>query len=144
MNTIFKCFLALIIAFGGTVLGAVSEQDLKEGDTVTLVGRLERTWAYGVPGFGEYPESDEVDHYFAIVVTHAICVAGREGDIVKDVSRIQLIVDNRKSKQWGSLSNVEKGMAVAVSGKVSIAYTGHHHERLLLNVESVEPLDRNR
>jgi len=132
-----RCFLL------GVILAApLAGGPLREGATVALAGTIEKTWAYGRPGFGEDPAVDEIEHYFVVNLPDPISIRSFEGDVESEVSRVQIIVSGRDSPQWRELSSLKEGGRVRVVGEIMIASTGHHHERVLMNLVAVEAAER--
>jgi hypothetical protein len=101
---------------------------------VALSGRLARVQAFGPPGFGENPKIDAREPYWRLVLRRRACVAGGADPITEaaepSVGRVQLV--------WPSKApaSLRSGAPLAVTGRLFHAHTGHHHETLLLTVDS--------
>jgi len=118
-----------------------------EGDTISLAGDLENVPAYGPPVFGETPEHDWREDYIALVGFSPIEGRWRDGTLEeKTTTRAQLTfawgdsghTNNAKKLQALILSALSKKQKVKITGEVTIAINGHHHEPILIEVHSVE------
>jgi len=111
---------------------------VQSGEKVTLVGDLQTGFAYGPPNFGENPETDKKETY--IVLTHfsLIDVKDTDGKMLADVTRAQLIVPIEQDALARKVKQLVGAGTAKITGKVFPATTGHHHEPVVLIVESAE------
>jgi hypothetical protein len=133
-------WLAMVAVFAmGSLLALAAQSVVRSGETATVVGKLESATAYGPPNFGENPETDKKEPYIALALLSPIDVRDTDGTVLANIQRAQLIVP---SEQHDALTRKLKQLvgsgAVKVIGQVFPATTGHHHEPVVLIVESVE------
>ncbi len=122
--------------------GAADVQIVAEGDIVTLVGKVEHAVAYGPPNFGTNPKTDKQEAYFALKLSGAIRVRNPNGDFdTEPTSRVQLVFAESDQSLLNIVSTVVKNRKLWLVGKVLLPETGHHHEVVLLQVQSARVLD---
>ena len=134
---------ALVVSASVAIAAQKSGQPaVQSGERVTLAGDLQTAFAYGAPNYGENPETDQKETY--IVLTHfsPIDVRDTDGAVVPSVSRAQLIVPIEQDTLKRKVKQLVGAGAVIITGKVFPATTGHHHEPIVLIVESVEKSSR--
>jgi hypothetical protein len=96
-----------------------------------LTGKIEREMFYEQPGYGETPKIDAKVYCYILYLDSPINVISKMKDEinvnVKNVKRIQLIIDNyNEFKKY-------IGNDVKVAGILSHSFTGHHHTDVLLS-----------
>lgn len=130
--------VVVVLLFLGLRAVAANAQPVEktEGSAVTVVGELRLKTAYGRPSYGEHPESDEIETYFAIEGISPPLLIRNHGKVSAPISSVQLVfMDNsaahkRAEDLWGASK-------VKVSGVLWTATTGHHHEAALIIVKDV-------
>lgn len=133
-NRCLMIFFAFIVGSCLTLAAAVHS-----GDKAAVVGKLEVAMAYGPPNFGENPDTDKKESYVALVLRSSIDVSDTDGTVLESVKRAQLIVPSEQHEALTrKLKQLVGGGTVKVVGQVFPATTGHHHEPIVIVVESVE------
>ena len=104
-----------------------------EPETVTLTGRVIHRTFYGPPNYGEYPKSDTREKQVILILDSAVDVIANGNDAfdhtelkVRDVTLVL-------HRATGNLS----GKRVVVEGTLFHAHTGHHHTRVLMDVQTI-------
>jgi hypothetical protein len=109
------------------------------GDPRTLLrGQIFTDYFYGRPGYGESPDTDELEHSIFIALDEPISIPPHaqryEGDFdslgCTDVSSVQLagVFDIQHLRDI-------RGHGVEIAGTLFHSYTGHHHSKVLISVD---------
>ena len=120
-----------------------NEQLRYEPAVVKLSGILVMDAHYGPPGYGEEPENDEIEQSWILKLDRRVDVIGDpysdlNSDPVGDVLRVQL-VNTSKTKL-----NEHVAQRVMLEGMLFHSHTGHHHTKVLLQVQKVTRLKNER
>jgi hypothetical protein len=104
---------------------------------VELKGTLTLRRYYGPPNYGENPKTDTKEAMFILILSQPVNVrgnpdpkAGFDRQSVKNIRRIQLVI-TMPYKEF-------IGKKVLVKGTLFHAFTGHHHTKVLMEVQSIE------
>jgi hypothetical protein len=104
-----------------------------------LSGTLDVKTFPGLPNYESIAKGDEAEEGFYLRLDNAIDVVATAKDAnwetEKDVKVVQLILDDDFLKE---LEGIRKGTHLLVKGKLSNWLTGHHHEKILLEVEYIQ------
>ncbi len=107
-----------------------------EPAVVTLSGTVSIQKAYGPPGFGEDPAHDAREDFPLLTLDHPVCVNANPADPTTEneasVVGLQLVYDLGARFDRRILRQ-----HVNVTGKLMHQMTGHHHTKVLLQVENV-------
>jgi hypothetical protein len=110
-----------------------------EPTTVTLQGTIRRQTFPGPPNYESVEEGDEPETYWILHLTNPVCVdsdknmpGGEEKE--NNVTDVQLGLDERQYAQYKGLL----GKQVTVNGRLSHAFTGHHHTAIRLTVAEIK------
>ena len=133
---IWLAIFSIFVVTSSTILAA--NLSAKSGQSITLIGRLELQTAYGPPNFGENPETDRKETYIALVGFLPIDLTDENGVALTSAVRAQLITSSGDIRSSGSLMKLIGKDPVRIVGTIFPAVTGHHHERIILIVESME------
>ena len=108
---------------------------------VSLKGVLLIKSAYGPPGYGENPLTDEKVKYLVLKLDTPINVNGDSDpnsvnlNTFTNISEIQLVLFGDQMKKNAS-DKVNK--KVVLTGKLFEAHTGHHYTDVLMEVQQIE------
>jgi hypothetical protein len=120
-----------------------NEQLDYEPAVVRLSGLLVTEYVYGPPGFGENPETDQIDRKWHLRLFAPVDVIGTPGDDINsesenDVGRVGLINFSKVNL------SAHLGKRVMVEGTLFHSHTAHHHTKVLLEVQKVTRLKNKR
>jgi len=120
---------------------APNEQLHYEPAVVKLSGLLVTQYVYGPPGFGEDPETDQIDRKWELRLFAPVDVIGTPGDDINsesenDVGRVGLVNFSKLNL------SAHLGKRVMLEGTLFHAHTAHHHTKVLLSVKKVTRLNR--
>jgi hypothetical protein len=107
-----------------------------EPEVVELKGKVKRVVFPGRPNYESVKAGDEPEPYYVLFLPKGVCVQGNPKDDInseteKDIKSMQLMITDYK--KYRPLL----GKNVAVKGKLMHSHTGHHHTKVLLQVESM-------
>ena len=108
-----------------------------EPEVSTLTGTVKSEVFFGPPGYGENPKTDKKETAYILQLSKPINVIATdpEDDLnstTKNVTKIQLV-----SERNFKLSNFNN-KTVKVSGTFFSAISGHHHTKILIDVNKIE------
>ena len=130
------------VALAGLVasvsVAIAAQATVPAGEKATLAGDLQAATAYGPPNFGENPETDKKESYIVLAHFSPIDVRDTDGTVLPNIVRAQLIVPIEQEVLARKVKQLVGAGAVRITGKVFPATTGHHHEPIVLIVESAE------
>ncbi len=112
--------------------------EISSGETVALVGTITAASAWGAPNFGETPEQDKKESYFILSTTRPIRMKDTDGSRLPDTVQVQLILSGASGDFHSEIKKYAEGTSIEVTGKAYPATTGHHHESIVLNLETVK------
>jgi hypothetical protein len=103
---------------------------------VELQGEIQREVSPGRPNYESIENGDEPEVYWVLLLPQVVCVSGNSKDQLnseteRDVKKIQLIITDYE--KFRSIF----GKNVFVKGELMHSFTGHHHTRVLLKVDSM-------
>jgi hypothetical protein len=109
---------------------------------VQLVGTIKEEVYPGRPNFESLAKGDEPEWCLILHLDKPICLKGRPGDEIerdrKNVKKLHLVFLR------GNYQNSKKMLnkRVTVTGKMSGAFTAHHHAEVLIDVDQMKLADR--
>ena len=126
-------FLLTTAAPAASCLDASPERDTP----VTLTGRLEHHVYPGEPGYESIRRGDRPEPTYALVLDRSICmnVETGLGAPRAPFRRVQLYTN--RGALWSRLRTAV-GHRVRISGNGFPAHTGHHHEPLVVEINSLQ------
>ncbi len=138
-----RIFLTWIfLGAAGNLLAADSKGkqaiEIASGDTVSLLGTIAVGSAFGPPNFGETPEQDRKETYFVLSTSRPIRMKDSDGTQLPDTAKVQLILPSKSSEVQAKIKQHLGGVSVKVTGKAYPATTGHHHESVILVLETLD------
>lgn len=141
---------ALALAALGPMAGSAAAACLDYGKPVTLTGHVEHRMAYGAPNFGQTPDRDTPEPYYALVLDRPICMndgganAPDDEPAERNVRDITVGYPSEKDTNTKFLRRVAGiSIRVVVTGAISHGYTSHHHTKLLMGVTSARPASKD-
>lgn len=108
-----------------------------EPDKVTLEGTLELQTFPGRPNYESIKGGDEIETQWFMRLGRAIDIETNPLDTTgpwdpeKNVKVVQVIIDDKDWKKVG------KGKRIRATGILTHAITGHHHARVLLDIQKM-------
>lgn len=140
-----KILLLLTLFFACNAF-ASNKQVQYEPEKVELSGRLDLQTFPGPPNYYSIKSGDEIEQHFYLVLDHPVDVISSKENKTKsmnienfyNVKICQLVVG--EDKDWTLLRQSGEGGKVKIRGTLFQRFTGHHHSRVLLTVESVSPI----
>lgn len=114
-----------------------------EPEIVMLRGRLTTIVKYGPPGYGEHPESDNVEHPIILMLPRPVRVQGDPGsqlnsETFTNIIQVQLVIDTSVAPGYSRYFDHD----VEVTGTLFRAHTRHHHSDVLMTVQALAPIAR--
>ena len=109
-------------------------------EIVELTGRLEQQTFPGLTGYASIKEGDEAERGWYLRLSESISVRPNKPPvdpnerIENNVKILQMVLDPEKLEVWKALKVAKK---VRVKGTLFVAWTGHHHSRVLIEVDQV-------
>ncbi|MBI5141559.1 MAG: DUF4431 domain-containing protein [Nitrospirae bacterium] len=137
--------IALLIFFLAsltTVKGAASASDCVElhygSAQVRLTGKVSRRTFAGPPNYLSVLRGDRPEAVWVLGLTKPVCVsplaADQENEAANNVGELQLVIaDDLPDKQANRFSSRQ----VIVTGRLFSAQSGHHHTKVLLEVDGI-------
>ena len=112
---------------------------------VQLSGSIESQTFPGPPNFESINSGDSVERHYYLKLVHPVDVVPLKGghptvtntDPEIEVKIVQLSIDANDDALWAKCKKLEKGARVTILGSLFHRWTGHHHSRTLLYVESM-------
>ncbi|HAT1515640.1 TPA: DUF4431 domain-containing protein [Morganella morganii] len=111
----------------------------EEGQQVTLSGTLERTVFPGPPNYESVESGDKPETYWTLNTKDPIKCAKGSADWGKK-DQFQLIVSGDFYKE----NERYLGRKVFVTGRLAYSETGHHHTPIMIGVESMTPIMKDK
>ena len=133
----FFCFLISLNIY------AANKQVSYEPSVVELSGELKRETFPGRPNYESIKSGDEIETHYYLSLDQKINVIKNTNDkstsindeSVKNVGVLQLVIS--KDSDWAKLKNAGLGASVNIKGTLFKRHTGHHHSRVLLEVQNI-------
>lgn len=116
--------------------------------SVELVGSLEFQTFPGPPNYESIASGDQAEHAPYLKLDQPMDVVARKGDLIdnpvteKNVKVIQLAINAEDDALWSKFRSAGQGAHIQVKGSLFHRFTGHHHARILLDVQSMELLSK--
>ncbi len=111
---------------------------------VELAGRLELQTFPGPPNFESISSGDDMERGYYLRLDHPVTVepTGKHPEVDNPVREanvkiVQLAMNPEDDKLWARLRKLGKNAHVSACGTLFHRFTGHHHARILLDVESI-------
>lgn len=114
-----------------------------EPSVVELTGRLKRETFPGAPNYESIKNGDEIETHYYLSLDQKIDVIKNIDDkstnindeSVMDVSVLQLVIGN--DSDWATLKKAGVRARVKIKGTLFKRHTGHHHSRVLFEVQNI-------
>jgi hypothetical protein len=137
-ETMRKVFSAAIFVLAFAAQTFAAPPCLKyEPEVVELKGKVKRVVFPGPPNYESVKAGDQPEPYYVLSLSKVVCVQGDPKDEInseteKDIKSMQLMITDYK--KYRPLL----GKNVTVKGQLMHSHTGHHHTKVLVQVESME------
>ena len=112
---------------------------------VELTGTLELQTFPGPPNYESIQHGDEIETHFYLRLKNPIEVkpTGKHQDVDNpepetNVKILQMTIGTQDSGVWSKIQNLGKEAKVTVRGKLFHRFTGHHHARVLIGIDSIK------
>ncbi|GFO58405.1 hypothetical protein GMST_07300 [Geomonas silvestris] len=124
----------------------VSAECLKDGDSITLTGKISRETFPGPPNYESIDDGDEPETCWVLTIQQPRCVVaesmenGSLYEVAKSTTRFQLAFEDQ------SVYAKEKGLvesSAIVKGELFAAHTGHHHTKALIAIKEIKPVPKS-
>jgi len=107
-----------------------------EPEFVELKGKMKRIVFPGPPNYESVKAGEHPEPYYVLFLSKGVCVQGDPKDEInseteKDVKSIQLMITDYK--KYRPLL----GKNVTAKGQLMHSHTGHHHTKVLIQVQSL-------
>jgi hypothetical protein len=120
-----------------------------EPSVIELSGKLELQTFPGPPNFESIRDGDDVERHFYLRLDEPVDVLPQgpnpppgSDEVEKNVRIMQLAIGAEDDGLWARFRKVGAGGHVRIKGTLFHRMTGHHHSRVLLGVNGMEPVDR--
>ncbi len=141
MNAGFGTFLLY------TLVATASNRVLTyEPAIVELTGRLDLQTFPGPPNYESIQKGDEVERHFYLKLDTPVDVLPKgehptvdSPEPEKNVEIMQLSI-GEDEELWKRFREIGEGGPLKITGTLFHRFTGHHHSRILLNVQKMEKL----
>lgn len=129
--------LMLSLAYSAHATG----ECLKDGQEVSLEGRISRETFPGPPNYQSIDDGDQPETTWILTVLTSHCVVaesmedGSPYEVAKSTTRFQLAFED------ASLFKTHKDLVehqAIVSGQLFVGHTGHHHTKALISVKTIK------
>ena len=136
----FISFFCFIISLN---IYAANKQVNYEPSIVELSGKLKRETFPGHPNYESIKSGDEIETHYYLSLDQKIDVIKNTNDksprindeSVLNVKVLQLVISN--DSDWAKLKKVGVGASVKIKGTLFKRHTGHHHSRVLFEVQNI-------
>jgi hypothetical protein len=146
-----KCIMRSILLFSGLSLFAAISVVTYEPEVIEMAGRLDLQTFPGPPNFESIKGGDAIERHFYLKLNNPVDVLPKGGHPSVDntepetnVRVIQLAIDGDDKTLWSRFRRIGEGGHVKITGTLFHRFTGHHHSRILLNVQKMEELRRRK
>ncbi|MEY4615041.1 MAG: hypothetical protein RJB66_1 [Pseudomonadota bacterium] len=137
--------LFLLISSGGFAGNPILTY---EPSKIELKGILDLQTFPGPPNYESIKEGDAIERHFYLKLDSPVdIVPKKEGHSTvvnpepeKNIKVMMLAISADDKLLWKRVRKFGKGGHVRVNGTLFHRWTGHHHSRVILNVEKIEPL----
>lgn len=129
-------------------LSLAANQVFTYGPTmIELVGTLDLQTFPGPPNYESIKDGDEIERHFYLKLEQPIdTLPTKENSDIENTKKersvkiIQLSISDEDEKLWNGFRKLGKGGRVKIQGTLFHRFTGHHHSRVLMIVQSMQPL----
>ena len=136
----FISFFCFIISLN---IYAANKQVNYEPSIVELSGKLKRETFPGRPNYESIESGDEIETHYYLSLDQKIDVIKNTNDkstsindeSVTNVNILQLVISN--DSDWAKLKKAGVGASVKIKGTLFKRHTGHHHSRVLFEVQNI-------
>jgi hypothetical protein len=142
-----KFWVVSFLLFSGLSTFAANRVVTYGPEIVEIVGRLDLQTFPGPPNYESIQEGDAVERHFYLKLDYPVDVLpkGEHPSIdnpepEKNVKVMQLAIDSDDKTLWNRFRKVGEGGPVKITGTLFHRFTGHHHSRVLLNVQKLEEI----
>ena len=133
----FLCFLISLNVY------AANQQVNYEPSIVVLLGKIKRETFPGRPNYESIKSGDEIETHYYLSLDQKIDVIKNTNDkspsindeSVFNVKVLQLVMSN--DSDWAKLKKAGVGASVKIKGTLFKRHTGHHHSRVLFEVQNI-------
>lgn len=115
-----------------------------------LTGTLDLQTFPGPPNYDSIKDGDDIERGFYLKLDRPIDVSvqGLHPDVdneksERNVKIMQLAINAEDDKLWAQFRNIGRGRHVKIKGTLFHRFTGHHHSRILLDVQSIQKFKRS-
>lgn len=144
-----KCFVFFALLM--SPLSLASNRTLSyDPEVVELTGVLDLQTFPGPPNYESIQNGDNVERHFYLRLDAPVDVKPIEKQSAIDtfemelnVKIIQLAINGEDDPLWSRFRKTGKGGHVKIVGKLFHRFTGHHHSRVLLSVEKMDPINKD-
>lgn len=119
-----------------------------EPSIVELTGHLDLQTFPGPPNYESIKNGDEIERHFYLTLDAPVDVLPKEKhptvdnpDPERNVKIMQLAINSEDEALWKRFRKAGKGGRIKVTGTLFHRFTGHHHSRILLSVQKMDPLN---
>lgn len=133
-----KIFFSSFLGVAFAVQALAAPPCLKyEPEVVEMKGKVKRVIFPGPPNYESVKTGDQPEPYYVLFLPKGVCVQGDPKDEInseteKDIKSMQLMITDYKKHR------PLLGKNVTVRGQLMHSHTGHHHTKVLVQVESME------
>jgi hypothetical protein len=122
---------------------AANKQVNYEPSVVEMTGRLKLETFPGPPNYESIKSGDEIETHYYLALDQKIDVvksvnekdASTNDETVSNVNILQLVIVN--DSDWPKLKKIGIGARVKIKGTLFKRHTGHHHSRVLFEVQKI-------
>ena len=131
----------LVLAFALSLPLCAQSECLKDGQEVTLEGRISRETFPGPPNYESIDDGDQPETTWILTVTAPNCVVAESMDdgtpyeVTKSTTRFQLVLAD--AKEFEGYKSLVENRAV-IGGQLFVGHTGHHHTKALISVKEIK------
>ncbi len=124
-------FVAMVVASSAMAAPCVSYGP----EVVTLDGTVHDAAAYGPPGYGDTPRLDARERYQSLTLDTPLCVLQGDDDLNEGetgIRQVQIVTEKGRPV-------AREGQHIVLTGTLFHAHTGHHHTKVLVQVQEAYP-----
>lgn len=134
---LFFCFLTSLNIYSANI------QVNYEPSVIELTGKLKLETFPGAPNYESIKSGDEIETHYYLALDEKIDVVksvnekntGINDETVSNVNILQLVIVN--DSDWPKLKKIGIGARVKIKGTLFKRHTGHHHSRILLEIQKI-------
>ena len=138
MSRLRSATLCALLAFTGSANAGEPSDCLKDGDAVSLVGKVWRETFPGRPNYQSIENGDEPETVWVLTLDQPRCVLGVSMENGKTyeigkITRFQLVLTPEQYKKHRGLLEHR----ARVKGQLFQAMSGHHHTKALIEAKEL-------